>query len=111
MVDWDEPHNPGATATADGRLYRDELARLRAENERLTAELAVQRESKEFAQRCCNLADARALAAEAREAKAVEALRDIAESDDIDNALAPARNKRVALAALASLPKESADAD
>lgn len=35
-------------------------------------------------------------ALEARLAEAMEALRDIAESDDIDNALDPARNKRVA---------------
>lgn len=39
--------------------------------------------------------------AAARVAELEAALRDIAESDDIDNALDPARNKRVAVQALA----------
>lgn len=37
-------------------------------------------------------------------AQAIRALREIAESDDIDNALDPGRNKRVARAALAGTP-------
>jgi hypothetical protein len=49
---------------------------LRAENARLTAEVNIQRESKEFAQRCCEKAEARAEAAEARADKAAEDMRE-----------------------------------
>lgn len=45
----------------------------------------------------------RATLAEARLAKAVEALREIGDSDDIDNALDPERNKRIARAVLSEL--------
>ena len=52
----------------------------------------------------------RAEAAEAKLWEAVEVLREIAYSDDIDNALDPERNKRIARTFLSSMEQTNADA-
>lgn len=87
-----------------------ELSRLRAENERLTESrdywkaeyLNASRDAAKFA----NELDA----AEARAEKAVEALRAIAEGN-LGDGPGQANYARIKQVALASLPKENADAD
>ena len=71
----------------------DEIDRLRAE---------VQEQA-----RINGMGAERELALQAKIARLREALREIAESDDVDNALDPHRNKRLARAALAEKEKKS----
>lgn len=54
-------------------------------------------------------AEARATLAEEQLARAVSGLTEIAESDDIDNALDPERNKRIAASILSDITEEKGE--